>query len=177
MNNLVWCDVETTGLDTDVVKILELGIVITTPDLEVLFARSWLTDCEKGHKPAPFVIDMHTKSGLWDARAEGHVFPLREAETQAVEAIRRHGAYGSPLCGSSVHFDRNVLRAHGSPILDAVSYRNIDVSSLKELAARWGYPKAPDGRKMHRALPDCLDSVNELTHYRKTLFADYRGLT
>lgn len=174
--NLLWIDLETTGLDTSIVEILEMGVVITDHDLTVLYAEAWRVLDWHTHEPDEYVKRMHTENGLWESRKES-VIPLAHVQEAIIAAIEQYGAKGSPLCGSTVSYDRAVLKAHASPILDHCSYRNVDVSTLKELAARWGYPPAPEGKKAHRALSDCLDSIAALSHYRRTMFADYRGLT
>lgn len=173
--NRAWLDTETTGLDGSKVERLELGLVITTPELEVLHAAGYPVwddrRTDEAGRNDPFIIDMHTRNGLWSAR-EHQGIKLSEAEALIIEAIKQYGAEGSPMCGSTISYDRAVLG--DSPILKVLHYRNIDVSSLRELAEDWGYPLAPKGQGLHRAVPDCLDSVAALVHYRKTMFIDYR---
>ena len=171
--NLAWIDTETTGLDTAKCERLEIGLVITTSELEVLHAVSYYIIDERRDDPEgmsdPFIIKMHQENGLWVDR-DRDPCKLADAEELLIAAIEQYGAKGSPMCGSSVSFDRAVLA--DSPILEVLHYRNIDGRTLHNLAEHWGYPLAPKPESTHRAIPDCLDAIAALSHYRRVMFVD-----
>lgn len=169
---LVWVDVETTGLDPVNCTILELGLVITDLDLEVIAERAWMVDPGEKRwsmaKMTPLVKEMHTKNGLLADLREGGTPPWQVA-TEAVEFMGDHKGVGSPMCGSSVHFDRAMLAANMPPMISAFHYQNIDVSTIKAIAGMWADPDmqwvAPY-EKEHRTLSDLRLSIAELDHYR-----------
>lgn len=169
-------DLETTGLSEESCDILELGIVIASPDLEVLSGRSWLVQPnnplgvykKRVHEK---VIEMHTKNGLFAAIDAGKGMDRHDVAAQAISFCSEFEKDLSkkPLCGSSVHFDRRFLR-RWMPVLDEIfSYRNIDVSTLKELFRVWApnMPTLPKNDSEHRALPDLEATIKELRYYRK----------
>jgi oligoribonuclease len=174
-------DTETTSLDRGTCSLLEVAIVLTDDLLKVIDhisvvpqqARGW--DAEMGD----FVRDMHTKNGLI-AAVEGAEFDMRQCEAALIMFLQRHGIEKGkvPVTGSSVAFDREVLR-HRMPRLERAQdgwfhYRTIDVSTIKELCRAWlpniAWPKASDDDKAHRALDDCYVTLEELRHYRAELF-------
>jgi oligoribonuclease len=171
---LVWMDLEMTGLDPDRDTILEIATIITNGDLSVR---------EEGpvyaiHQPQAVLDAMdewnrehHAASGL-TARVAASRVTMEEAESQTLELVRRHCAERSaPLCGNSIWQDRRFLVRY-MPILEAyLHYRIVDVSSIKELAARW-YPdlEAPKKRNAHLALDDIRESIAELRFYRENIF-------
>jgi len=181
MDNLVWIDCEMTGLDLKSDSLIEVAVLITDSDLNQLGDG---LDIIIAPDPAAlanmseYVSQMHTHSGLLDALTTG--IPLADAEAQVMALVRAYvpEAGKSPLAGNSVGTDRAFL-ARDMPALDAhLHYRNIDVSSIKELVRRW-YPRvffsAPEKRGNHRALGDIQDSINELRYYRDTVFASQPG--
>jgi len=171
---LVWMDLEMTGLDPERDTILEIATIITDGDLSVR---------EEGpvfaiHQPAEILAAMdewnrehHAASGL-SARVAASTVTMQEAEAQTLELVRRHCAERSaPLCGNSIWQDRRFL-ARYMPTLEAyLHYRIVDVSSIKELAARW-YPalERPEKRNVHLALDDIRESIAELRFYRDNIF-------
>lgn len=178
-NPLVWIDLEMTGLDPDVDVIIEIATIITDGTLEHLESGPDLligapsTALEQMDE---VVRDMHTASGLLEELAQvERTVPQAEAETLAF--IRTHVPEASvaPLAGNSVHTDRMFLRRY-MPALEAhLHYRNVDVSTLKELARRWRPPlldQAPDKAERHRALGDITESIDELRYYRDALFGE-----
>jgi oligoribonuclease len=188
MNRLVWIDLETTGLDAATDHVLEIGCVITDADLKPLASKSvlvWPNDPRwtmhaLQARPAelglgPGVLDMHEASGLLRDLRQRASYALGGAALVIGGFIEEHAPGAtSPLCGSSVHFDRGFLVAKRcTAILSRVHYRNLDVSVLKNLARLWGYPawEAPK-EKSHRALDDLACSIAELEHYRATMMRE-----
>lgn len=172
--SLVWVDLETTGLDARSDSILEVGLVITDGDLNMTATTARLVAPTRRllGQADPVVRDMHAASGLTRELEDGWGLARVDAERVLVDWLsERVPADTSPMCGSSVNFDRGFLNEQ-MPILAAhFHYRNIDVSTIKELVRRW-YPQAepPHSRGAHRALLDLRDSINELRFYREHFF-------
>jgi len=173
-DNLVWMDLEMTGLDPDVDTIIEIATIITDGKLNILAEGPSLVI----HQPDDILDRMdewntkhHGESGL-TAKVRASKLSLADAEEQTLAFIKQYVVKGeSPLCGNSIHQDRRFLVRY-MPTLEAyVHYRNIDVSTVKELGRRW-YPakKAPIKRAQHLALSDVRESIKELAFYRKHLF-------
>lgn len=169
---LVWLDMEMTGLDPDNDRIIELAMVVTNSNLEVIAeAPTWVV-----HQ-ADAVLDgmdewnrnTHKRSGLTE-RVKASILGEAEVEAQALEFLRHHApARTSPMCGNSICQDRRFMARH-MPKLEAwFHYRNLDVSTLKELCKRW-QPEIAKGLKKHgrhEALADILESIEELKYYRE----------
>ena len=178
---LVWVDCEMTGLDLSKDVLVEVAALVTEADLtpvddgiEVVIRAT----PEQLAGMDPFVVNMHTESGLLPLIPGGE--DLAIAESRILDYVRQHvpEARKSPLAGSSVYVDRMYLAKY-MPALDAhLHYRLVDVSSVKELARRW-YPRvyfnAPKKVGGHRALADVHDSIRELRYYRSTIFAGQPG--
>jgi oligoribonuclease len=174
-DNLIWIDLEMTGLDTARDRIIEIATVITDKQLNLLAEGPVLAI----HQHADVLAGMdawntrqHSKSGLLERVRISRVGE-GEAETATLAFLREHVAAGaSPMCGNSVCQDRRFL-ARSMPNLESFfHYRNLDVSTLKELARRWA-PEIAKGFKKdssHRALDDIRDSIAELQYYRQHLF-------
>src|SRR5687767_1209901 len=173
-NNLIWIDMEMTGLVPDTDRIIEIAMLVTDAELRVLAEGPLLVI----HQPDEVLDAMdswnkgtHKKSGLIE-KVRASRLAEAEAERQAVEFLREHVAANvSPMCGNSICQDRRFL-ARWMPKLEAhFHYRNLDVSTLKELVRRWkpevlkGFSK--EGK--HEALADILESIEELKFYRKTV--------
>lgn len=172
---LVWIDLEMTGLEPERHVIIEIASLVTDGDLNVLAEGPNLaiarTDDELGEMDA-WNVATHTRSGLVERiRHEG--VTIEEAEQQTLAFVRRWVAKGmSPLAGNSIAQDRRFLRRE-MPKLDAyLHYRNVDVSTIKEMAKRWYRvgPKPPEKKQAHQALGDILESVAELRWYREHYF-------
>jgi oligoribonuclease len=171
-NHLVWIDLEMTGLDPDTDSIIEIATLVTDQDLNILAEGPELAI---GHPLARLQAmddwnrNTHAKSGLWTRVLESQV-SLAEAEARTLEFLGRWVPAGkSPICGNSICLDRRFL-ARLMPALERhFPYRNLDVSTLKELTRRWapallnGFSKAGS----HTALSDIRESVQELAYYRK----------
>jgi oligoribonuclease len=173
--NLVWLDMEMTGLDVNANVIIEVAVVITDSNLNILAeSPSYAiyqpeTELSKMDK---WNIGTHTKSGLIErVRASNCI--LAQAEKELLKLIRKYVNKGqAPLCGNSIHQDRKFLAKY-MPHLDAfLHYRNLDVSTIKELAKRW-YPDVHtkfQKHNKHEALADIHESINELKYYREHIF-------
>lgn len=175
-NNLIWIDLEMTGLAPERDVIIEIATIVTDHDLNVL-AEGPVAAIRQ---PAAVMNGMdewntrqHGKSGLTQRVLESEV-TTRQAEKLTLEFLRGWVPAGkSPMCGNSICQDRRFL-AHYMPELEAYfHYRNLDVSTLKELARRWK-PEVLQGLKKqsaHLALDDIRDSIEELKYYRKSIMA------
>jgi oligoribonuclease len=171
-NNLIWLDVEMTGLNPDTDRIIELAIVITDSNLEVVSEAPVLVV----HQPDSALDCMdawnkstHGKSGLID-KVKASILDEATAELQMIEFLKEYVPINiSPMCGNSICQDRRFL-ARWMPKFEAYfHYRNLDVSTLKELAKRWK-PEVVQGMKKHgkhEALADIYESIQELRHYRE----------
>jgi oligoribonuclease len=173
-DNLVWIDLEMTGLDPSTDVVLQAALVITTSDLEPLdeVAVDVGQSDEVLARMSPFVRDMHTRTGLVD-RVLRSTVDVAQAELRLLECIRRWCSSPATLCGNSIWNDRRFI-ARYMPALDRyLHYRVVDVSSVKVLAERWYgeaavFAKPTDGA--HDAAVDVRYSIAELRHYRETLF-------
>ena len=170
-NNLVWLDMEMTGLDPDGDRIIELAMVVTNSALE-LVAESpvWAV-----HQSDAVLAAMdewnqktHGRSGLIE-RVKASVLDEGTVTAQALEFLKKYSLAGhSPMCGNSVWHDRRFLARFMPELEHFFHYRNIDVSTFKELAKRWRPEvySAFKKRQSHTALADVHESIDELEHYR-----------
>ena len=172
-NRLVWIDLEMTGLDPNRERIIEVATLVTDPELNVVAEGPVIAV-----KQSDGLLDAmdewctrtHGESGL-TARVKASTTDTAEAERRTLEFLHEHVAPGSsPMCGNSVHQDRRFLEREMPALLAFFHYRNLDVSTLKELAKRWN-PGALAGfqkRNVHLAMDDIKESIAELAHYRDT---------
>ena len=173
-----------TGLEPETDVIVEIATLITDDDLNIIAEGPDLVIHQPDEVLArmnQIVVDMHTKSGLLEA-IKSSTITLEEAGAATLEFIRQHipEARTIPLCGNSIGTDRMFINRY-MPTLDAhLHYRNVDVSSIKELVRRW-YPKVyfqlPKKSGGHRALADIRESIAELVYYRKTVLVEAPGPT
>ena len=169
--NLVWLDCEMTGLDPEVERIIEIAVVVTGPSLEPRIEGPVLVIHQSDEllgKMDAWNKGTHGRSGLID-KVKASVLTEEQAQEQFIEFLARYVPKGKvPLCGNSIGQDRRVL-ARYMPRLEAFfHYRNVDVSTLKELAKRWkpeAYSSFKKAQK-HTALADVHESIEELAHYR-----------
>ncbi len=171
-SRLVWIDLEMTGLKPDADRILELALVVTDGDLNtVAEAPVWVVRQDDATLAAMDAWNQgtHGRSGLID-KVKASVLDEATVEAQALEFLREHvPAKASPMCGNSICQDRRFLARWMPALEDYFHYRNLDVSTLKELARRWkpdlmkGVPK--EGK--HEALADVYESIAELKYYRE----------
>jgi len=170
--NLVWVDMEMTGLDPDSDRIIEVACVVTDAELNVLAEGPVFAI----HQPDEVLDKMdawnkgtHGRSGLID-RVKASTVSEADAEAALIEFLKRYVPAGkSPMCGNSICQDRRFM-VRGMPKLEAFfHYRNLDVSTLKELCRRWK-PEIASGFKKHQkhtALADIVESIEELRYYRE----------
>ena len=180
-DRLVWIDCEMTGLDLSVDELVEIAVVVTDFELNVLDPGLQIVI-----RPTPaalehmgdFVTKMHTTSGLIDEIPQG--VSLEEAEDQTLAYIKRFVplAGKAPLAGNTIGTDRMFLAKYMPKVDNWLHYRNVDVSSIKELSRRW-YPRAyfhaPAKDGGHRALADIRESIRELAYYRDAVFVTQPG--
>ena len=171
-NNLIWVDMEMTGLNPDTDRIIEVALVVTDsqlntiaegPVLVVHQSNEVLDGMDKWNKST------HSKSGLID-KVKSSQLNEAEVEAQMIEFLKLHAPSGvSPMCGNSICQDRRFM-VRTMPQLEAYfHYRNLDVSTFKELVKRWK-PEIAAGltkESKHEALADIYDSINELKYYRQ----------
>ena len=175
-DNLVWVDLEMTGLNPETEQIIEIATIVTDSELNVLAEGPVLAI----NQPEALLSAMdewntthHTQSGLVKRVRESE-YDLSRAEQETLEFLADHVDPGhSPMCGNSIGQDRRFM-VKGMPTLEAwFHYRNIDVSTIKELVRRWK-PDVMDGfskKSTHLALDDIRESIQELNYYRKTVFS------
>ncbi|MFT5504440.1 MAG: oligoribonuclease [Gammaproteobacteria bacterium] len=171
--NLIWIDLEMTGLEPQQDQIIEIATVVTNSNLDILGEGPVIAI----HQPDELLNAMdewntthHGDSGLTE-RVRNSQFTLAEAEQQTIDFLGQYvSANCSPMCGNSICQDRRFLARLMPSLEEYFHYRNLDVSSLKELAVRWkpeilaGFHK----KGAHLALDDILESIEELQYYRKT---------
>lgn len=169
--HLVWIDMEMSGLEPDTDSILEVALIVTDKDLNLVEEGPVLVVHQ-----SDAVLDAmdnwnkgtHGKSGLID-KVKASSLGDAEVEAQMIEFMKKHvGERKSPMCGNSICQDRRFLARHMPKLEAYFHYRNLDVSTLKELAARWR-PELKDGFKKansHTALADIQESIEELKYYR-----------
>jgi oligoribonuclease len=169
--NLVWIDCEMTGLDPERERLIEIAVVITGPDLTPRVEGPVLVI----HQPDDILNAMdawnkgtHGRSGLID-KVKASTMTEAQAEAELLAFIQRYvPKSSSPLCGNTISQDRRFLVKYMPRLEGWLHYRNLDVSTLKELARRWK-PEvyaAFKKRQMHTALADVHESIDELVHYR-----------
>ena len=180
--NLVWIDCEMTGLDLIRDKLIEVAVLVTDSELNVLDPGLDLVlsaDDTTLEGMVEVVTEMHAKSGLTEA-VRASTLTVAEAEQQLLAYVRRFvpERRTAPLCGNSIGTDRGFLARDMPELDDHLHYRMIDVSSVKELARRW-FPRVYFGQPAkglaHRALADIIESVRELAYYRRTVFVESPG--
>ena len=175
-DNLIWIDLEMTGLKPELDHIIEIATLVTDKDLRILAEGPALAI----HQPQAILALMdewnqrqHGASGLID-RVKASTVSVAEAERRTLAFLADHLDEGvSPMCGNSVCQDRRFLARHMPALERFFHYRNLDVSSVKELARRWAPTVASsiDKSSRHLALDDIRDSVRELEHYRRHFIA------
>lgn len=173
--NLVWMDLEMSGLEPERDVIIEIACIVTDSELNVIAEGPTLAI----QRPESLFDTMddwnkrqHTQSGLWQKVITSTVTE-RDAENAVLEFVKEHTLVRtSPLCGNSIWQDRRFIARYMKDLDQYLHYRLIDVSTLKELTQRW-YPEIPKYEaksKNHRALDDIRDSIEELKHYREQFF-------
>jgi oligoribonuclease len=171
-NSLVWLDMEMTGLFPETDRIIELALVVTNANLDIIAeAPTWVV-----HQSDEVLNGMdewnrntHGKSGLIQ-RVKDSILTEAQVDEQALEFMRRHvPRMTTPMCGNSICQDRRFMARYMPKLEDWFHYRNLDVSTLKELCKRWK-PEVAKGLKKqgkHEALADILESIEEMKYYRE----------
>lgn len=173
--NMVWIDLEMTGLDPEKESIIEIATIITDKDLKPVGTGPNLVI----HQPAKLLSGMdewnqnqHTKSGLLEKVKKSKI-TLKKAEQMTLEFVKKFCLEKeAPLCGNAVHHDRRFLIKYMPKLSNYLHYRHVDVTTVKLLIQRW-YPNdinLPKKRDTHRALDDICESIEELKYYRKNYF-------
>ena len=178
---LVWIDCEMTGLNPDTECLVEIAAVITDTELNVVDEGIDLVIKPRAgtiEAMGDYVRKMHTDSGLINEFEDG--LELDDAEAQVLEYIKKYipTAKTTPLAGNTISTDRLFITKYMPKLDDHLHYRNIDVSTIKELAKRWyprAYFQAPKKDGGHRALADILESIEELKYYRQSVFVESPG--
>ena len=170
-DNLIWIDLEMTGLDTDRDSILEIATVVTDSQLQVV-AEGPVYAIRHSQERLDAMDDWnrehHGRSGLWQRVLDSDA-DHASAEASTLEFLRQWVPEGrSPMCGNSICQDRRFLYRQMPRLEQYFHYRNLDVSTLKELARRWAprVAEAMNKESAHTALSDVYDSIAELKHYR-----------
>lgn len=181
-DRLVWIDCEMTGLDLEVDQLVEIAIIVTDYELKILdpgFQVVIRPDQSALDHMNEFVTGMHRSSGLLEQIPHG--VSVAEAEFQSLEYIQRFVPEGkAPLAGNTIGTDRMFLARYMPRVDRWLHYRNVDVSSIKELSRRWyprAYFQAPAKDGGHRALADIRESIRELAYYREAVFVPEPGPT
>ena len=171
-DRLIWIDLEMTGLDTDNDSIIEIATVVTDAQLNVLaegpeFAIAHPVETLEAMDE--WNRNQHRRSGLWQRVIDSNV-TMGQAEAQTIAFLQEWIKAGaSPMCGNSICQDRRFLHRQMPALERHFHYRNLDVSTIKELARRWA-PQVIAGfhkESAHTALSDVRDSIDELRHYRR----------
>ena len=171
-NNLIWIDMEMSGLNVEEDKILEIAVIVTDPDLKVIAEGPVLVVHQEDNildKMDAWNTSTHNKTGLVDKVKKSK---LNESmvENQVIDFLKKYvNKNTSPMCGNSICQDRRFMAKHMPNLENFFHYRNLDVSVFKELAKRWK-PELIEGFKKagkHEALADIMESIEELKYYRE----------
>ena len=170
---IVWIDTETTGLDHQKDALLEIAVVVTTDELEVVGSYSSVIKAKKRDlkRMDDFVLNLHTGSGLLDEVAKADK-SLHQVEQEVMTFLGRLGlTKGLVLGGNSVHFDRYFLLRLMPDLMKRFTHQNLDVTSIGHCVKRWHKPvynhmKEQTGTVAHRAMDDILSSISQLRRYR-----------
>lgn len=175
-NNLIWIDLEMTGLEPEKEVIIEIATIVTDAQLNIIAEGPSIAIHQSDallNGMDEWCTNQHGKSGLTE-RVRQSTVNTQEAEQQTLAFLKQHVAKGaSPMCGNTVSQDRRFLVRYMPELEAFFHYRHIDVSTLKELAKRWKPSVAAGFKKesTHLALDDIRDSIEELKYYRKTFIS------
>lgn len=177
ISNLIWLDLEMTGLNPDLNHILEIAIIITDPYLNIIsnaFNQIIAQPTENLSNMEEIVKNMHNKNGLLTALNQGEGLDLLIVENMALNFVSKYVNHQqSPMCGNSICLDRRFLFKYMPRLEKYFHYRNLDVSTIKNIGTYW-FPEQVKHLKKnndaHRAKHDVLESIEELKFYRKNIF-------
>lgn len=185
--NIVWIDVETTGIDANHEKLLQVALRVTDHDLNFIdgdgFERKvYYSEDEVAkikERAVPFVQEMHEKTGLWDALStEGIPMGVLEVDIMAHLVEHVPEAKTARLAGNSITLDRNFINANLPVLGNHLHYRSYDVTTIAGMVEMYvGGGKMYRKDSTHEAMDDITESVNEFRHYKELLFPLYSGLT
>lgn len=174
-NNLIWIDLEMTGLDTANDEIIEIATIVTDKELNIIAEGPMIAihqSQDRLDEMDDWNQNQHGKSGLIK-RVLDSKYGCEQAEQETIAFLQEYVPVGqSPMCGNSICQDRRFMARQMPALEEYFHYRNLDVSTLKELVKRW-YPRKDfefDKESEHLALSDIRDSIDELKHYRAKLF-------
>ncbi len=175
-DNLIWVDLEMTGLDPEIDTVIEIATIVTDPQLNTLAEGPVIAihvDDEKLDAMDDWNTEHHTQSGLVK-RVRASDYTLDRASEETIDFLQRWIEPGkSPMCGNSIGQDRRFMVRYMPELEAFFHYRNVDVSTIKELVRRW-QPSAADGfskNNTHLALDDIRESIAELQYYRQHVFS------
>ena len=174
-SHLVWMDLETTGINDRSCSIIEIATIITDKDLHTVEEGPVLVIHQSEpvlRNMKPWCVEQHGGSGLTEACRKSTI-SLADAEAQTLAFVRKYCLRNkAPLCGNSIGFDRRFIMHHMPKFNDYLDFRNVDVSSFKEVIHRW-YPGIVEQvvkKSTHRALDDIRESIDEIRFYRQHVF-------
>ncbi len=173
-DNLIWIDLEMTGLDPDSDLIIEIATIITDKNLNILGEGPSIVVHQSDdamNNMDEWCTNQHGKSGLTE-RVRNSAISIASAENLTLAFLKQYvSAHKSPMCGNSICQDRRFLARYMPQLENFFHYRNLDVSTLKELTLRWSPEKKMVYQKesSHLAMQDIKDSIDELKHYRETI--------
>ena len=174
VNNLIWIDLEMTGLDTQNDMIIEIATIVTDAELNILAEGPVLPIHQEDsilNAMDEWNTNQHGKSGLIE-RVKNSTIDENQAQSQTIDFLREYvPARTSPMCGNSICQDRRFLARCMPELEEYFHYRNLDVSTLKELAKRWlpDVAKGFNKKGAHLALDDIKESIEELRYYRQSM--------
>ncbi len=170
---LVWIDLEMTGLDVEKDVILEVAVLVTDDQLNVVDeGLDLIVHCDDETLAGmnDWCVNQHGTSGLTQACKDSGL-TIADVEKQVMEYLRKHCEEGKAiLCGNSVWIDKVFIMKQMKQVYDFLNYRIIDVTTVKELAKRWTSVAEPMKKETHRALDDIKESIEELKLYKKEIF-------
>ena len=173
-NNLVWIDLEMTGLNVEECKIIEIATIITDKDLNIIAEAEPMAIYQPNSvldSMNEWCIKTHGETGLTQRVKDSNI-SLEEAQEKTINFVKKYVPYqSSPLCGNSIWQDRRFLAKYMPKIDDYCHYRMLDVTSLKLLNEYWGDGKTFTKRTTHKALDDIRESIAELKFYRHKLLS------
>lgn len=174
-NHLIWIDLEMTGLNPDQDRIIEIATIVTNGNLEIIEEGPVIAVFQPEEilqKMDEWNVKQHTRSGLVE-RVKNSIVSEAEAEAITLDFLMKHVTPNrSPMCGNSICQDRRFLYRYMPKLEQYFHYRNLDVSTVKELAKHWkpGIAKLFKKKSIHLAMDDIKESIDELKHYRDHFF-------